>query len=131
MATKWFICLFADVVPMETVLRIFDCLFYEGDKILFRACIALVKLHLDEIVKCHQFPDVVLTFRNICKDKQTLYCHEFLQPFTATLNQAENDCLPIPGREKEDYVKPSTKVICIPLPSPSTEDREWARIGHS
>ncbi|KAL7062441.1 hypothetical protein AAHC03_0356 [Spirometra sp. Aus1] len=79
LATKWFICLFADVVPMETVLRIFDCLFYEGDKILFRACIALVKLHLDDIVKCHLFPDVVLTFRNICKDKQTLYCHEFLQ----------------------------------------------------
>ncbi|BHF61180.1 Growth hormone-regulated TBC protein 1 [Sparganum proliferum] len=79
LATKWFICLFADVVPMETVLRIFDSLFYEGDKILFRACIALVKLHLDDIVKCHLFPDVVLTFRNICKDKQTLYCHEFLQ----------------------------------------------------
>nr|VZI50746.1 unnamed protein product [Spirometra erinaceieuropaei] len=67
------------MVDVQTVLRIFDCLFYEGDKILFRACIALVKLHLDDIVKCHLFPDVVLTFRNICKDKQTLYCHEFLQ----------------------------------------------------
>ncbi|VDD81607.1 unnamed protein product [Mesocestoides corti] len=79
LATKWFICLFTDVVPIETVLRIFDCLFYEGDKILFRACIALAKLHTKEIVACQQFPDVVLTFRDITQDKQTLYCHEFLK----------------------------------------------------
>lgn len=31
--TKWFICLFADVLPIETVLRIFDCLFAEGYKV--------------------------------------------------------------------------------------------------
>nr|CDS31850.1 growth hormone regulated TBC protein 1 A [Hymenolepis microstoma] len=79
LATKWFICLFADVLPIETVLRIFDCIFYEGDKILFRACIALTKLHTKEILYCQQFPDVVLTFRDITQDKQTLYCHEFLK----------------------------------------------------
>ncbi|VDM18849.1 unnamed protein product [Hydatigera taeniaeformis] len=79
LATKWFICLFADVLPIETVLRIFDCLFYEGNKILFRACIALAKLHTREILYCQQFPDVVLTFRDITQDKQTLYCHEFLK----------------------------------------------------
>ncbi|KAM3179665.1 hypothetical protein ACTXT7_000106 [Hymenolepis weldensis] len=131
LATKWFICLFADVLPIEseakalrctevsfgslvllthilasflcirlssvgslhhqlctdpaitgvtdTVLRIFDSLFYEGDKILFRACIALTKLHTKEILYCQQFPDVVLTFRDITQDKQTLYCHEFLK----------------------------------------------------
>ncbi|EUB58081.1 Growth hormone-regulated TBC protein [Echinococcus granulosus] len=79
LATKWFICLFADVLPIETVLRIFDSLFYEGNKILFRACIALAKLHTREILYCQQFPDVVLTFRDITQDKQTLYCHEFLK----------------------------------------------------
>ncbi|CDS35885.1 growth hormone regulated TBC protein 1 A [Echinococcus multilocularis] len=69
LATKWFICLFADVLPIETVLRIFDSLFYEGNKILFRACIALAKLHTREILYDSLFPD----------DKQTLYCHEFLK----------------------------------------------------
>ncbi|VDN98606.1 unnamed protein product [Rodentolepis nana] len=64
---------------LKTVLRIFDCIFYEGDKILFRACIALTKLHTKEILYCQQFPDVVLTFRDITQDKQTLYCHEFLK----------------------------------------------------
>lgn len=33
-ATKWFICLFAEVLPIETVLRIWDCLFLEGHKVM-------------------------------------------------------------------------------------------------
>jgi len=36
-ASKWFICIFAEVLPVETVLRIWDCVFAEGYKIVFRA----------------------------------------------------------------------------------------------
>lgn len=32
--TKWFICLFAEVLPIETVLRVWDCLFAEGYKVI-------------------------------------------------------------------------------------------------
>lgn len=31
--TKWLICLFAEVLPIETVLRVWDCVFLEGYKV--------------------------------------------------------------------------------------------------
>ncbi|CAL8091270.1 unnamed protein product [Calicophoron daubneyi] len=79
LCTKWFICLFADVLPIETTLRVFDCLFYEGDKILFRACLALVKLHHEQLLRCHEVPELITAFRQMCLDKQTLRCHEFMR----------------------------------------------------
>lgn len=36
--TKWFICLFAEVLPVETVLRIWDCMFAEGYKVSWMPC---------------------------------------------------------------------------------------------
>ncbi|KAA3679542.1 TBC1 domain family member 6 [Paragonimus westermani] len=103
LCAKWFICLYADVLPIEfllfsftrchselfrlpfdshfvqTTLRIFDCLFYEGDKILFRAGLALIRLHRNQLLECDEFPVLITAFRNMCRDKQTLWCHEFLQ----------------------------------------------------
>lgn len=32
--TKWLICMFAEVLPVETVLRIWDCVFLEGSKVI-------------------------------------------------------------------------------------------------
>jgi len=42
-ASKWFICIFAEVLPVETVLRIWDCVFAEGYKIVFRAANNITK----------------------------------------------------------------------------------------
>lgn len=78
-ATKWFICLFVDVIPVETVLRIWDCLFYEGDKILFRVGVTLVKLNSDKILSCRSFPEVMDVFRKSVNDPPVVHCHEFMQ----------------------------------------------------
>jgi hypothetical protein len=70
-ATKWFICLFVDVIPVETVLRIWDSLFLEGSKILFRVGVTLVKRHSNAIMQCRSFPEVMAVFRGISSSPLT------------------------------------------------------------
>ena len=43
-ATRWFVGVFANTLPIETVLRVWDVFFFEGAKILHRVGIALLKV---------------------------------------------------------------------------------------
>lgn len=61
------------------MLRIWDCLFYEGDKILFRVAVTLVKFNSEKIMKCRSFPEVMDVFRQIASDPLVVNCHEFMQ----------------------------------------------------
>ncbi|CAI2355722.1 unnamed protein product [Caenorhabditis sp. 36 PRJEB53466] len=47
---NWFIALFFDAVPFNTLLRIWDCFLLEGPKVLFRFAIVLIGKHEDEII---------------------------------------------------------------------------------
>ena len=42
--TSWFMSLFIGTLPIETVLRVWDVLFYEGSRTLFRVALAVFKL---------------------------------------------------------------------------------------
>eukprot|EP00052_Salpingoeca_macrocollata_P027015 m.254197 g.254197 ORF g.254197 m.254197 type:complete len:353 (-) comp22680_c8_seq6:9-1067(-) len=46
---KWFINLFLDTLPVETVLRVWDVLLYEGDKVIFRVALTLLTEGEDNI----------------------------------------------------------------------------------
>lgn len=83
-ATKWFICLFVDVLPIETVLRVWDCLFYEGSKILFRVGITLISRHRESLLQCEDFGSLVDCFKQITRDSFTLHCHTFMQSIFKT-----------------------------------------------
>lgn len=43
LATDWYLTLFATSMPAETVARVWDGLFNEGPKVLFRTALALLK----------------------------------------------------------------------------------------
>lgn len=77
-ATKWLICLFVDVLPVETVLRLWDCLFFEGDKVLFRVCITLIKRHSNLLLRSRNFSELMEVFRKMTSDTVTLDCHQFI-----------------------------------------------------
>ncbi|XP_024359488.1 uncharacterized protein [Physcomitrium patens] len=48
----WFLSIFVNVLPWESVLRVWDVLLYEGDRsMLFRTAMALLKTHADELIQ--------------------------------------------------------------------------------
>ncbi|XP_046616762.1 growth hormone-regulated TBC protein 1-A-like isoform X1 [Neodiprion virginianus] len=77
--TKWFICLFAEVLPIETTLRIWDCLFYEGSKIIFRVALTLIKRNRENLLSCQDFTALAECFKEITKDSIVIRCHDFMQ----------------------------------------------------
>lgn len=77
--TKWLICLFAEVLPIETTLRVWDVIFSEGYKIVFRAGLAIVLILKDDIMKIEDINDLAELFRNISKDRRFLDCQTFLK----------------------------------------------------
>uniref|UniRef100_A0A914IDW9 TBC1 domain family member 2B n=1 Tax=Globodera rostochiensis TaxID=31243 RepID=A0A914IDW9_GLORO len=47
---NWFIALFFDAIPFQTMLHLWDCFLYEGPKVLFRFTIALLGFHEEELL---------------------------------------------------------------------------------
>jgi len=78
-SAKWFLCIYADVLPIETVLRIWDCLFSEGDKIIFRVALTMIMLYKDQILECESFPEIVTYCKKIPEDAAMLNCHDFIK----------------------------------------------------
>lgn len=77
--TKWLICLFAEVLPIETSLRVWDAIFSEGYKIIFRTSLAIVLILQNDIMKVEDINELAELFRNISKDARFLNSHEFMQ----------------------------------------------------
>ncbi|XP_014206949.1 growth hormone-regulated TBC protein 1-A isoform X2 [Copidosoma floridanum] len=77
--TKWLICLFVDILPTETTLRIWDCIFYEGSKVIFRVALTLIKRNKEKLLACKDFADLAECFKIITKDRIALQCHDFMQ----------------------------------------------------
>ncbi|KAK3724331.1 hypothetical protein QZH41_001812 [Actinostola sp. cb2023] len=77
-STKWFICLFIDVLPIETVLRIWDSLFYEGSKILLRVSLTLLSLHETELMAAKDFAQLCTAMKTITQNPSTMDCHSFM-----------------------------------------------------
>ncbi len=47
-----YLCLYTTSLPSETVMRVFDGLFNEGPKVLFRVALALLKIQEETLLKC-------------------------------------------------------------------------------
>ncbi|GAA6061569.1 hypothetical protein JCM10212_001101 [Sporobolomyces blumeae] len=48
----WFLSLFTDVLPIQTLLRVWDLFFIHGTVLLFRVALGILKLHEAELLAC-------------------------------------------------------------------------------
>lgn len=94
-ASKWFICIFAEVLPVETVLRIWDCVFAEGYKIVFRAALAMFITHKSAILACEDIAALANLFRDtMIQDSIVTDCHSFIEAmFSLRLKRSELESL--------------------------------------
>ncbi|EGF83751.1 hypothetical protein BATDEDRAFT_21189 [Batrachochytrium dendrobatidis JAM81] len=74
--TPWFMTLFVNTMPTETVLRIWDCFFYQGEKILFRVALTLLHIHEEKLIECQDMADAWRLLKDL--PKSVIDCEEFI-----------------------------------------------------
>jgi len=62
--SEWFITWFAKCLPVQTTLRVWDTLFLEGFKVLFRVALGIFKLAEAEVLKCSSFDAIMLSVKH-------------------------------------------------------------------
>ncbi|XP_032633734.1 growth hormone-regulated TBC protein 1 isoform X4 [Chelonoidis abingdonii] len=116
--SRWFICLFIDILPVETVLRIWDCLFYEGSKIIFRVALALIKQHQAFILEATNLPDICDKFKQITRGTFVTECHTFMQGQSRWCwLQSSWHWVPLPGTRTIGWLRRSGTWIWRSAPS--------------
>jgi len=70
---SWFLTLFTDCLPVETLLRVWDVFFVEGMLVLFKVAVAVLWMNEKGILKC--------------RSGAAVYC--FMKQMTLSMHQAD------------------------------------------
>lgn len=62
---QWFMCLFVTTLRMEPALRVWDVFLNEGDYVLFRVAVGLLKLNEEAILSCSDFSALHLCLKGV------------------------------------------------------------------
>jgi hypothetical protein len=75
--SHWFLTLYVDVLPIESNLRVWDCLFLEGSEVLFRVALTLFKLHEQQICSIEDPLELFQYLQNM--PKRVVNCHWLME----------------------------------------------------
>jgi len=67
--SRWFLTLFTDIGNWQTVLRLWDVIFFEGKEGLLRIALAILTTCEKELVQCKVLEEVIPFLLHIPKDK--------------------------------------------------------------
>jgi hypothetical protein len=105
-ANTWFISLFAKSLDFHIVLRIFDCFFLEGFKVIYRISLALLKLKENDFVKAEKgntLPLLVSCLENV--DEKELFKVAFGFRISRNyIEKLENEYEKIKNDEKNEFI---------------------------
>ena len=76
--SKWFICLFCDILPIETVFRIWDILMYGNSAVIVRAAYMSILWHKSNILATKDFADLITLLKSFPNSKDFFDCHKFI-----------------------------------------------------
>ncbi|KAG8947172.1 hypothetical protein FRC00_009249 [Tulasnella sp. 408] len=62
---SWFLSLFTDCLPVETLFRVWDVFFVDGMDVLFRVALAILKVNEAELLQCDSMPSLYLHFESM------------------------------------------------------------------
>jgi hypothetical protein len=93
--TSWFMSIFVGVLPIETVLRVWDTFLYEGPRALYRYALAIFKLSEPDIRKYRPIdPEIFMIVQNLprtCIDPNVLHDLAFVKKGFGNLSQTVID----------------------------------------
>lgn len=61
---QWFLCLFINSLPLYTVCRVWDCLFWEGDIVLFRIGLGMLSSKREKLLVCQDLLSVYMVMKS-------------------------------------------------------------------
>lgn len=63
----------------QTVLRIWDCLFFEGNKVLLRVSALLILQNKERLMACNNFQEMVAEIQEVIKNPLSVNCHKLMK----------------------------------------------------
>ncbi|EGO24973.1 hypothetical protein SERLADRAFT_356366 [Serpula lacrymans var. lacrymans S7.9] len=62
---SWFLSLFTDCLPVETLFRVWDVFLVDGLDVLFRVALGILRSNEQELLKCESIPAVYVALENL------------------------------------------------------------------
>ncbi|KAF8155369.1 rab-GTPase-TBC domain-containing protein [Mycena galopus ATCC 62051] len=62
---SWFLSLFTDCLPVETLFRVWDVFLVDGLDVLFRVALAILRSNETELLRCESIPAVYVALENL------------------------------------------------------------------
>ena len=136
--TSWFMSIFVGVLPIETVLRVWDAFLYEGPRALYRYALAIFKLGEPEIKKYRpgdgEIFMAVQTLPRRCLDPNILHDLAFVKKGFGNLSQNVIDQKRMFWREQnilahQTSVKTTNgrRMLTVPQEEDEDDDRDSLR----